>query len=144
MACSPFPKSPLSHVKLPEPGFCSWHSYQHFGLLAPNQSSTRLWLKHSRASPARISKPFQTPLTNHFQRVVNHMIQYSQSDDPTSLVWSFCFCQFSCVWNKILHTHNLKKKRFYVMRIILRQCNTILDCFKADIVWQKAMVQEGC
>lgn len=55
------------------------------------ESSTKLYLWWSKAYLAHISKPFQVPPPNPFQRLINHMVRYGHSNDHTNFLYDLAF-----------------------------------------------------
>lgn len=66
----------------------------------------KLSLQHFRLSPSCFSKLFQTPPANQFQRLLNHMIRYSYTNDPTSQYQFSVLASHNCdrnTWKKSIY-----------------------------------------
>lgn len=78
----------------------------------PPECPIKLCLKHLGASIVCVSKLFQIPDKNQFQRLESHRIRFSHGNDPTSLV--SCFFNFFLLWIVITKLLNRKNSQEYL------------------------------
>lgn len=85
----------------------------------PPECPIKLCLKHLGASIVCVSKLFQIPDKNQFQRLESHRIRFSHGNDPTSLVSRFF--NFFLMWIVITKLLNRKNSQEYLFWLKLSE-----------------------